>query len=415
MSQIHTTKIAKARQIKFLRTVFWLGLTAFGGPQMHIPQFKRRLVDKHRFFTLETLTEVNAFCSILPGPSTTQTITILGWKQGGPLMAFLSLLAWALPGATLMTIIALSPKLLDDNHLMMMQPMVAAFLAFSVFIMVKWIKKSILNYSIFLGIGIIGFVLNNPILFPIGVIIAGILSAQYNKYELPELPKTEPKPIVWKNLTAIGIIFIVVGGIGFVLSRNEEFLNLAQPIVLFENTYRIGALSFGGGNTLAAMSHEQYVIYHHRLTPAEFNNGLGLLQAMPGPNFNFMVYVNALAMKFYGYNVFYQFLGCLIGLIAVFLPGTLMVFFAYPIWDGLQNNRKLRLALDGIFAVAVGFILAAALGINSYFWKHISVKSANSLLEISAFSATLLLLATKKIPTPFIVILMLLVGWILPL
>ena len=101
MSQIHTTKIAKARQIKFLRSVFWLGLTAFGGPQMHIPQFKRRLVDKHRFFTVDTLTEVNAFCSLLPGPSTTQTITILGWKQGGPLMAFLSLLAWALPGRQL--------------------------------------------------------------------------------------------------------------------------------------------------------------------------------------------------------------------------------------------------------------------------------------------------------------------------
>ena len=76
MSQIHTTKIAKARQIKFLRSVFWLGLTAFGGPQMHIPQFKRRLVDKHRFFTVDTLTEVNAFCSLLPGSSTTQTITI---------------------------------------------------------------------------------------------------------------------------------------------------------------------------------------------------------------------------------------------------------------------------------------------------------------------------------------------------
>lgn len=415
MSQIHNTKIAKARQIKFLRTVFWLGLTAFGGPQMHIPQFKRRLVDKHRFFTLDTLTEVNAFCSILPGPSTTQTITILGWKQGGPLMAFLSLLAWALPGATLMTIIALSPKFLGDNHLMLMQPMVAAFLAFSIITMVQWIKKSSLNYGIFLGIGIIGFMLDSPLLFPIGVLIAGLLSAQYNKYELPELPIKKAKPIVWKNLTAIGIIFIVVGGIGFLLSRNEEFLNLAQPIVLFENTYRIGALSFGGGNTLAAMSHEQYVIYHHRLTPSEFNNGLGLLQAMPGPNFNFMVYVNAVAMKFYGYNVFYQFLGCLIGLIAVFLPGTLMVFFAYPIWDGLQNNRKLRLALDGIFAAAVGFILTAALVINSYFWQHISVESTNSLLEISAFSATLLLLATKKIPTPFIVILMLLVGWILPL
>ena len=381
---------------------------------MHIPQFKRRLVDKHRFFTLDTLTEVNAFCSILPGPSTTQTITILGWKQGGPMMAFLSLLAWALPGASIMTIIALSPTFLGNNHLMLMQPMVAAFLAFSVFTMVKWIKKSTLNYSIFLGIGIIGFLLNSPIVFPLGVLTAGLISAKFNRYELPELPKKEPKPIVWKNLTAIGIILIIVGGIGFILGRNEEFLQLSHPIVLFENTYRIGALSFGGGTTLAAMSHEQYVVYHHRLTPTEFNNGLGLLQAMPGPNFNFMVYVNAMAMKFYGYNVFYQFLGCLIGLIAVFLPGTLLVFFAYPIWDRLQSNRKLRFALDGIFAAAVGFILTAALVINSFFWQHLNLKYTNSLLEIFAFTATLLLLSVKKIPTPFIVILMLLVGWLLP-
>lgn len=316
---------------------------------MHIPQFKRRLVDKHRFFTLDTLTEVNALCSILPGPSTTQTITILGWKQGGPMMAFLSLLAWALPGASIMTIIALSPTFLGDNHLMLMQPMVAAFLAFSVFTMVKWIKKSTLNYSIFLGIGIIGFLLNSPIVFPLGVLTAGLISAKFNRYELPELPKKEPKPIVWKNLTAIGIIFIIVGGIGFILARNEEFLQLSHPIVLFENTYRIGALSFGGGTTLAAMSHEQYVVYHHRLTPTEFNNGLGLLQAMPGPNFNFMVYVNAMAMKFYGYNVFYQFLGCLIGLIAVFLPGTLLVFFCLSDLGSFTKQSKIKICIGWDF------------------------------------------------------------------
>jgi len=90
------------------------------------------------------------------------------------------------------------------------------------------------------------------------------------------------------------------------------------------------------------------------------------------------------------------------------------VFFAYPIWDRLQSNHRLRLALDGIFAAAVGFILTAALDINFYFWEHLNSKQTNSLLEISAFTATVLLLATKKIPTPFIVILMLLVGWLLP-
>ena len=414
MSPQHFTKITQARQIKFLRNVFWLGLSAFGGPQMHIPQFKKRLVDKHQFFDQETLMEVNAFCSLLPGPSTTQTITILGWKMGGPGMALLSLLLWALPGATIMSIIALSPKFLQANHLQFMQPMVAAFLAYAVISMAPWIRKSTLNYAIFLVLGILGFIINSPILFPLGIILGGFLSAKFNKYELPQQSNRPQIQIKWKNLVAFAIVFLVVGGVGLILSQNSEYLNVAQPIILFENTYRIGSLSFGGGNTLAAMSHDQYVVYHNRLTPQEFNNGLGLLQALPGPNFNFMVYVNSMAMKSFGYDTAYQFIGCLIGLIAVFMPGTLMVFFAYPIYNTLQSYRAIRLALDGIFAAALGFILTAALSINAHFWKNLNTYIQHPQFSIAVFTLTLALLSTKKIPTPFIVLLVILMGWILP-
>ena len=398
-----------------MRSVFWLGLTAFGGPQMHIPQFKRRLVDKHKFFDQDTLKDVNAFCSLLPGPSTTQTITVLGLKMGGPTLALLSLVAWAMPGAILMSIIALSPKFLGATHLQFMQPMVAAFLAYSVISMAPWIRKSSLNYGIFLVFGILGFLINTPLLFPLGMVLAGLLSAKFNTYELTTITPKQPKPIQWRNLVAFGVIFIVVGGLGLLLNQNAEYLSLAQPFVLFENTYRIGALSFGGGNTLAAMSHEQYVVYHHRLTPQEFNNGLGLLQALPGPNFNFMVYVNSVAMKSFGYNAFYQLMGCLIGLIAVFMPGTLMVFFAYPLWDRLQAHRSIRLALDGIFAAAVGFILTAALLINYNYWQQFLALNQQTMIQVGIFALTLILLSTKRVPTPFIVLLMILMGWFIPM
>ncbi|MFM7639297.1 MAG: chromate transporter [Bacteroidota bacterium] len=398
-----------------MRAVFWLGITAFGGPQMHIPQFKRRLVDKHRFFDQDTLKDVNAFCSLLPGPSTTQTITVLGLKMGGPTLALLSLVAWSLPGAILMSIIALSPKFLGAGHLQFMQPMVAAFLAYSVISMAPWIRKSSLNYGIFIVLGILGFMINSPLLFPLGMVLAGILSAKFNKYELPLVSIQQPKPIRWRNLTAFGIIFLVVGGVGLALNNNAEYFQLAHPFVLFENTYRIGALSFGGGNTLAAMSHEQYVVYHHRLSPQEFNTGLGLLQALPGPNFNFMVYVNSMAMKSFGYNTIYQLMGCLIGLIAVFMPGTLMVFFAYPLWHRLQTHRSIRLALDGIFAAAVGFILTAALLINYYFWQQFIQFNQHVAMQVGVFAITLTLLCTKKVATPFIVLLMILMGWLIPM
>ena len=335
--------------------------------------------------------------------------------MGGPMLALISLVAWALPGAILMSIIALSPKFLGATHLQFMQPMVAAFLAYSVISMAPWIRKSTLNYSIFIAFGILGFLINTPLLFPLGMVLAGIISARFNNYELPMIAISKPKPIKWRNLTAFGIIFMVVGGLGLLLNQNAEYLRLAQPFVLFENTYRIGALSFGGGNTLAAMSHEQYVVYHHRLTPQEFNNGLGLLQALPGPNFNFMVYVNSMAMKSFGYNTFYQFMGCLIGLVAVFMPGTLMVFFAYPLWDRLQSHRSIRLALDGIFAAAVGFILTAALLINYYYWKQFTTLNQHTYLQFGVFAITLTLLSTKRVPTPFIVLLMILMGWLIPM
>ena len=180
-----------------MRSVFWLGLTAFGGPQMHIPQFKRRLVDKHKFFDQDTLKDVNAFCSLLPGPSTTQTITVLGLKMGGPTLALLSLVAWAMPGAILMSIIALSPKFLGATHLQFMQPMVAAFLAYSVISMAPWIRKSSLNYGIFLVFGILGFLINTPLLFPLGMVLAGLLSAKFNTYELTTITPKQPKPIQW--------------------------------------------------------------------------------------------------------------------------------------------------------------------------------------------------------------------------
>ena len=112
-----STNIQKGRQFQFLKTVLWLGLTAFGGPQMHLPYFKKSLIDRKRFINQEDLVEINAFCNLLPGPTTTQTITTIGLKLGGPKLAILTVLFWALPGAAIMLILALSPTFLSAHQL----------------------------------------------------------------------------------------------------------------------------------------------------------------------------------------------------------------------------------------------------------------------------------------------------------
>lgn len=410
------TKIRKARHWTFLKSVFWLGCTAFGGPQLHLPQFKKRLVDKQRFIEEEDLIEINAFCSVLPGPSTTQTIIAVGHKVGGGKLAFLALLAWALPGAVLMSIIALSPRFLGFNQLRFLQPMVSAFLIYAIFTMARWIKPSPMNYGIAATAGVLGYFIQTPWFFPIGVLTAGYLSSRYNQRS--PLPKPEDeKPIVWRNLVIFLVIFAAVGIGGILLALYDS--PYALPVRLFENTYRISVFSFGGGNVLAAMGIEQYVLHKPRMSMEEFNTGMGLLQALPGPNFNLAVYLNAIAMKNGGFGFAGQLLGCFLGMVAVFLPGTMAVLFAFPLWGRLKNIEGFRKSIDGIFAVSVGFILTATLILNQYFLSSIgSLFEHNNTeqmgLQLGIYSLSLGLLWSRKVPLPIIVIIVLILGYLLP-
>ncbi len=380
-----------------------MGCTAFGGPQTHIPLFVRKLVDEKNFCSKEELLDINSFCSVLPGPSTTQTITALGFKLGGPGLAFLALLAWVLPGALLICLLALIPNFLGKRHLQFFGPMVAAFLCYAVFSMLRLIRKGVIFYFIFIATGIMGILfIDSPWIFPISLIAAAVLSANFGNRAFT--PNTKPfGPIRWANLSLYAIIFLTVGAVGLFLTVNESLLGVARPIVLFENTYRMGSLAFGGGNTLAAMALDQYVIHRPRLSLDELNVGLGIVQGLPGPNFNLAVYINAMAMKTFGYNLLGQIVGALIGLVAIYMPGTLFVFFAYPFWSRMRTYPIVQRSLDGIFAASVGFVLTAAWVLNQHFFERLG-DSSNIWAPLAVFGFTMLSLMSRRIPAPIIVL-----------
>lgn len=409
-----STNIQKGKQFQFLKTVLWLGLTAFGGPQMHLPHFKKRLIERKRFITQEDLIEITAFCNLLPGPTTTQTITTVGLKLGGPRLAILTVLFWALPGAALMLLLALSPKFLSAHQLQYISATVVGFMVYGFLSMSQWMEKTPLNWGILIVSGILGFAIHTPLIFPIGVVLAALISAKFGKHSGPKtiLPKSEIK---WRNLTVFFIIFTVVGAGGLFLSKYKTQSKWLQPVVYFENTYRMGALSFGGGNVLAAMTMEQYVHHKKRMTLDELNTGIGAIQAAPGPNFNLAVYTNAVAMRNAGYQKPGQILGGFIGLIAVFLPGILLVLFAYPIWSILQNHSGLQRSIPGIFAVSVGFILTASLILCEQLLINIqNLPSSKISTHLFVLTSTVVMLYSKKIATPLVVLFSILVGWLLP-
>src|SRR6478672_10817296 len=90
------------RHVPFLKNVFLYSITAVGGPQTHVAMMMKMFVHKTPYVTKEELLEYNAFCNLLPGASSTQTITLIGYKRGGIYLAIFTLLIWIAPACLLM-------------------------------------------------------------------------------------------------------------------------------------------------------------------------------------------------------------------------------------------------------------------------------------------------------------------------
>jgi len=92
---------SRIRYIVFLKDVFRLSLTCFGGPQAHLAYFQRMLVEKRKYLAEVDLLELYALCQMVPGPTSTQTLTAVGYRLGGPNLAYLTLLIWILPAVSI--------------------------------------------------------------------------------------------------------------------------------------------------------------------------------------------------------------------------------------------------------------------------------------------------------------------------
>jgi chromate transporter len=106
-----------------------------------------------------------------------------------------------------------------------------------------------------------------------------------------------------------------------------------------------------------------------------------------------------------------QILGCLIGMVAIFLPSALLVLFFFPIWSYLKKYAAVYRSLEGINAVVVGIMIASTF----YIMKDISLIEAKtiSFLNLGVILGTFLLLRYTRIVSPVIVIVCLLLGYFL--
>ncbi len=415
------------RHIPFLKAVFIHSVSAFGGPQGHFGMVMKTFVHRRHDVTEQELLEYNAFCQLLPGASSTQVLTLIGYKRGGIPLAILTLAIWIAPACILMGAFSFlleffDSKSVSEGAFKFIQPMAVGFLAFAATRSFKLaIHNNITRIIMMVSTITTYFLFKSPWIFPILLVVGGFVTNLSDK-RIPE--KAQPvKKIKWANIWLFAFIFLTAGVVSE-LARKNDWPN-RRPLNLFENTYRFGSLVFGGGQVLIPMMYEQYVerpkspvVIRKNLNKKEnvinierddFYTGAGIVRAIPGPVFSISSFMGGMAMKDKGTG--WQLLGCLIGSVAIFLPSALLVLFFFPIWHNLQRYVIVYRALEGINAVVVGIMVAGTI----YMMRDISVIGFHtvSIINIAVIAGTWLLLGFSKIPSPFIVLLCLLLGWLL--
>lgn len=382
----------------FLKDVFICSLGAYGGPEAHYGVFTDQLVIKKKYLTEEELVELIALTTILPGPSSTQTIVAIGHKTGGPWLAMLTMLVWALPVLLLMTVLSFLSQFLDVMNipregLRYIGPMVVGFILVAAYRIGRKVVKDKSTLLLFVFGGVATYFIRQPWIYPLVLMSGGAASVITSKEKgIWNRVKLNPP---WGYLIAFAIF--ALGSMLLALVTGNKI------VAVFESFYRYGYLVIGGGQVVVPMMYSELVDIKHLMTNQEFLTGFGLVQGLPGPMFSFSAYAGGMAAR--GGSAFIQVVGALTGGIAIFLPGLLLIYFIYPIWEKLKKIKGIKVSLKGITAVAGGLIAVAGLVLMQ--------KNGFSFENIFVVLITAVLLMTKKIPTPLIVAAALAAGFIL--
>jgi chromate transporter len=390
----------RVRYLIFLRDVLILAFTSFGGPQAHLAMFMDMMVKKRGYLSESDLIELFALCQILPGPTSTQTITSVGFKIGGPGLAYLTLLIWALPAVTFMTAAALTVNILNDANLSLeflrfIQPMAVGIVAYSAYRIASSVVSTKDGYFLMLISAVASFYLRSPYAFPVFLLIGGFVTAF--KYKKQPTEEKAGMKIRWENLIIWGAVLIVAAVLGGIFQ--------SLPIRTFENFYRNGSLIFGGGQVLVPLLFTEFVEFKQYLSSEEFISGYALVQAIPGPTFSFSAYIGALIMREWGIGG--EILGAFLAAAGIFLPGTFLIFFVNRFWEELKKYRIIKASLEGISAVSSGMVIAATF----YLIEPIEVNFINYALMFG----TAFLMFFTKVRTPYIIISGLIIGLIVQL
>jgi len=427
-----------------------LGWIGFGGPAAHIGLFQKRLVEKLRWVTSGVFMELFALAQCLPGPTSTQVSFAMGTVRQGTFGGLLSGALFQAPGAIMMTCVGIAAAHTLTNPPPYLRAIIAGLSAISV-AMIASAAKGLLTKMC--GTNLLALIAtfsaaaavfcNPPWLFPALIVGGGITTIIHN-FMLPENKRTgagaapPPRPQATSSVEApllegaprddglksLGVsmsvgavlasLWLVVLIAVTVLSNTTTYDHRkdATLLDLFNVFYRCGSLVYGGGQVVLPILMNDLVKYecvegrvpecqedpvNSWMTAEQFYAGLGIVQAMPGPLFNFSAYLGALFASKFGYPLV---LGSAVAWLGLFGPGVALMFAAMPYWTHVRRFPLYRYALPGLNAAGVGLILSSVFKMTISIYGLSPFPTTTLCLGLCAFTAV----DTMKVFEPVVVL-----------
>jgi chromate transporter len=369
---------------------FNLGYAGFGGPVALVGYMHRDLVEERKWIGEEEYKDGLALAQLAPGPLAAQLGIYMGYVHYKVVGATLCGLAFILPSFCMVVAIGIAYKLFGG---------------------LPWMQ------AIFYGVG---------------AAVVGIITISSYKLTEKSISKINTKAISQHWL--LWLFFIVAAGVTIITQKEEVLLfvaagllymfvkappkwikkpSVANSIFLLQTGFwqyelgtlekiawfftKAGAFVFGSGLAIVPFLHAGVVTEYKWLTEHEFIDAVAVAMITPGPV--------VITVGFIGYLVA-GFPGAAVAALATFLPCYLFTIVPAPYFKKYGRNTSIKAFVDGITAAVIGALAGAVIVIAIRTIKDIPT-------ALIAVSTILVLLKTKKVKEPYIIIVAAAIGIVL--
>jgi len=311
--------------------------------------FEAEYVQKRKWLSEERFGELMALSQFIPGPGSSQLGAAIGFERAGLAGGVAAWFGFTLPSALVLLFVALGidalsggyvPGMLHGMKLVAIAVVAGAWLG-----MRGSLAVGAPRLLIALGALVVLFLLPSPWITLVVIAVSALVGMTV--LQTGTLPvEDESKSRGLGGVLAM-VVFFALLFFSFAETTSRDWEQLG-------GIYRAGALVFGGGHVVLPMLQETMVDGGF-MGKEIFLGGYGATQAVPGPVFTFASFLGG-QTKIFGNS----WVGAGSAVIAVFLPGMLLLGGTMSVWGRLRGKQWAQRAVQGANAAVVG-VLGVAL------------------------------------------------------